>query len=274
MFKMTKRILILLLLLLHLAINAFSATMDGVTLGMDVQTLFNVRGFPQFIGPALESVIDINNIVSPPPFGVTGGMTKGSNSSGMGGGSPWSGGGMSMGSMGTGSTQEPLKPIGSQEYIIFLYRHDKQLYGKNYTPNYNTYVFIDRRAGTVLYSIVWEEPGKQPRGLVPPEGGITIGSTMVQIYLNLGYPNSITQINDTYIYFYQSKGVSYSVSTVTGKVIGIALANRGITIDLTKTKQATSTGQQSTAGSTGASSVPGQPYNPGTLPALSSSTPR
>jgi len=270
---MTKKILILSILLLHLTINAFSASMDGVTVGMDVEELFNVRGFPQFMGPALENIVDINSIISPPPFGVAN-MTKGSGGGGMGGSSPWSGGGIPTiggGGMSMGSTgQEPLKPLGSQDYIIFLYRHDKQLYGKNYTPNYNTYIFIERASGSVLYSVVWEEPGKQPRGLVPPEGGITLGSTILQIYQNIGYPNNITQINDIYIYFYQSKGISYSVSTTTGKVVGIALANRGITMDFTKMKQTTSATQQgTTAGSTGTSSVPGQPYNPGTLPALS-----
>ena len=281
---MVKKIILISLLISSMAL-AFAASMDGVSVGMEFSTVFDVRGFPNALGPALENTIDVNTILTPPPFGVPS-MNKGSGGSSGGGGTigglsiPGSTMGMDSGSS---SQEDPPTPLGSQNYIIFYYRHDVRSPGKNFTPNYNTYIFINRYTGMVMSSIVWSVPGKSPMGLNPPDSGITLGSSMVQLYTILGYNDcSIFQIGEFLVYHYYKRDVTYSVSTVTGKVVGICIGKQPMTLD--SASQASNNNRATTTGSTNASGVasgtlpagsPGRSTPPptGSLPGLSGTTP-
>ena len=261
-------------------------TLSGIKLNDTFDVVLGVKGSPHSIGPTLESVADVNNILRPPPVTTMPMMTDYAMPPAMTppGGMPPPGPGVNPpfgGAWPTPGMDQPvdptadLKPKGRSEYVIWMYE------GNN--PNrpdpksgWATYVVMNRglgrtgrfNAGRVVAVAIWlyDQTATNLPAAPTTYNGIKLGSRMSEVTDRFGFPNPMIKIGNTFALNYS--GVTYSVDAATRKVIGICLFDRLLTIvpNFTTLVEELPPTDMPGEGIPGMPGYPGMPGFPGGMP--------
>lgn len=215
-------------------------SLNGFTLNTTFREVLgdNNQCMPHFIGPTLENVTDVTNILKIPPLPLSF-FTMGSSS--MPGGPGMAGGpmGAPMGAPMGGPAMPGVVPFagggtgkemvlkGRTDFIVWMYAGEPN--GEpNLDAGYFTYVVFDKE-GQVIEVIVWLTDTTRTRmpSVSPPRQNIPLGSGMADLINSYGYPQNLARIGSQIVFSYPS--VTYSLDAGTKKVIGIAIGSMPLT---------------------------------------------
>ncbi|HEX2948063.1 MAG TPA: hypothetical protein VHV83_00585 [Armatimonadota bacterium] len=266
-----------LLVLGFTSVQAQQVSLNGVNLNAKYNEVLSAKGMPHYIGPSLESADDITNILIPPPLPTT--ASAGGDTGlmpAMGADPGLAGGGFAPGvpvapTVGTGgSTTADQKPKGQFDYVIWMYEGNSKN-GPDKKDGFTTYVFFDKKNGTVIEVVTWLNDLKRSIDVKAPNS-IALGSSLSKILSTFGYPKPFAKIGANFVCPYPDKQVTFSIDAATKKVIGIAVGRKPLTgISVAPTITSTPDAPPATApgAAPGAFGAPqqGPPLPPGALPA-------
>lgn len=214
-----------------------SLLLNGVGLNWTFDQVFAVRGAPHFIGPSVDDVTDINNILNPPPL-----PSSASDMSMMTGAAPMMPGmpaypaGMMPGMPGAdpsmasmGPTEIPKTPKGRSDCIVWMYEGNDKMAPKA-DAGWYTYVIFNRKSGTVESVIVWSADPTKPAGIPKLKDGITLGSKLSDLLAIYEYPDSFFKVGACFVCPYGGQQLSFSISVKTRKILGIAMGKKQLTV--------------------------------------------
>lgn len=225
-----------------------TVSLNGVALGSDFQAVIAKKGLPDYIGPSVENITDINNILKPSPQPSVAEMESG--------GMPFGAPGTASAGMMQNSMQEIKVPRGRGSSYIWLYE-DKS------PAKISTFVVIDRKSGVVTDVIVWQA-NSEVAAEVPTTTKVNLGTSFADLIDIYGYPKPFRKAGATLICPYLDQSVTYSVNPKNGRIVGITIGRRALTVFDEKADSAEGAGN---GGATPPNPMAVPPGAPGGLPA-------
>jgi hypothetical protein len=216
----------------------------GVSVGSSFLDVLNGRGLPHYIGPALPTADEIENVLDPPPASLV------DTAAAAVGGTPGMPGGAAM----PGSPAAAPKPP-REKYIVWMYAGDSPV--ANPASGWNMYVVFDKRGTVVSVVVSLKTPKSLPPGF-STTSGIRLGSKLFPLIDLYDWPEPFSQIGGQFFLSYPDKNVTFAVDKASRSVVTIAVG-----LPMTVVYEEAKADSSGLGGIGGRLSGPGSPVLPG-----------